>query len=102
MAHRNPGLLLVATQGQDLIASALGAWDGRRGWIYRLATAPEHRRAGIASRLITQIEDRLRELGCPKVNVRVREGNHGGRAFWRSRGYSLDSSTGLGKELGGL
>src|SRR5881409_998662 len=71
-AERNPGLLLVATSGDDLIASALGAWDGRRGWIYHVATAAAHRRSGIASRLVRRLEQRLRAAGAPKVNVIVR------------------------------
>ena len=91
MARRNPGLLLVASEGTRVVAAALGAWDGRRGWIYHVATAPSHRRQGLASKLVDQVEAGLRDLGCPKVSVLVRDANDDGRAFWRDRGYTEGS-----------
>lgn len=91
LARRNPGLLLVASEGTRVVASALGAWDGRRGWIYHVATAETHRRQGLASKLVDQVEAGLRDLGCPKVSVLVRDENEDGRAFWRARGYDEGS-----------
>ena len=91
MARRNPGLLLVAAEGSRIVGSALGAWDGRRGWIYHVATAESHRRQGIARRLVDQVEAGLRDLGCPKVSVLVRDENDDGREFWIDRGYEQGS-----------
>lgn len=91
MARRNPGLLLVASEGTRIVGSALGAWDGRRGWIYHVATAESRRRRGIASKLVNQIEAGLRDLGCPKVSVLVRDENPDGRGFWTARGYEEGS-----------
>ena len=91
LARRNPGLLLVAAEGTRIVGSALGAWDGRRGWIYHVATAESHRRQGIATRLVEQVEAGLRNLGCPKVSVLVRDENDDGREFWIERGYEAGS-----------
>jgi ribosomal protein S18 acetylase RimI-like enzyme len=99
LARRNPGLVLVATEGSRIIGSALGAWDGRRGWIYHVATAESHRRRGVATKLIAQIEAGLGDLGCPKVNVVVRDESEEGRAFWKARGYTPGQSRHYGKEL---
>ena len=101
LARRNPGLALVASEGGRIVASALGAWDGRRGWIYHVATAESHRRQGIASKLVETIEAGLGDLGCPKVNVLVRDESAGGRAFWKARGYAVGSTQHYGKELAG-
>jgi ribosomal protein S18 acetylase RimI-like enzyme len=98
MARRNPGLLLVASEGTRVIASALGAWDGRRGWIYHVATDETHRRQGIASRLVDQVEAGLRDLGCPKVSALVRDTNEDGRGFWHARGYK-EASRQFAREL---
>jgi ribosomal protein S18 acetylase RimI-like enzyme len=101
-AARNPGLFLVATTAAGSIAgSAMGAWDGRRGWIYHVATAASHRRSGVASTLIALIEEQLAELGAVRVNVIVREGNDRGRAFWTAAGYQPAASRQWGKDLGG-
>ncbi len=91
LARRNPGLLLVASEGTRVVGSALGAWDGRRGWIYHVATAESHRRQGIATKLVEQVEKGLRDLGCPKVSVLVRDENDDGREFWLERGYEQGS-----------
>jgi ribosomal protein S18 acetylase RimI-like enzyme len=98
-AGRNPGLLLVATQGGTIVASALGGWDGRRGWIYHVATAPTHRRQGLATRLVRQIEARLTELGSPRANVLVREDNEDGLRFWEALGYADRRTRQFGKSL---
>jgi ribosomal protein S18 acetylase RimI-like enzyme len=81
------------------VGTALGAWDGRRGWIYHLAVADDHRRAGLGRRLVHEVERKLRALGCPKVNVVVREGNEGGAAFWGELGYELVGSRLHAREL---
>jgi GNAT superfamily N-acetyltransferase len=99
LARRNPGLVLVAAEGTRVVGSALGAWDGRRGWIYHVATASTHRRLGIARRLIAEVESGLRALGCPKVNVMVRHENDDGAAFWKALGYGPGTARQLSKEF---
>ncbi|HYK94364.1 MAG TPA: GNAT family N-acetyltransferase [Candidatus Dormibacteraeota bacterium] len=99
LARRNPGLVLVAADGSRVVGSALGAWDGRRGWIYHVVIAPTHRRRGIATRLVGQIESALVSLGCPKANVMIRPDADGGTGFWTARGYAMSAARQYGKEL---
>ena len=99
LARRNPGLVLVASEAGRIVGSALGAFDGRRGWIYHLATAESHRRQGVASKLVAQVEAGLVDLGCPKVNAIVRDESESGRAFWKARGYAVNAAQQFGKEL---
>lgn len=99
LAERNAGLVLVATQGSRIVGTALGAWDGRRGWIYHLAIAEDHRRSGLGRRLVHEVERKLRALGCPKVEVVVRDGNEPAAAFWRALGYEVIRSRLHGREL---
>jgi ribosomal protein S18 acetylase RimI-like enzyme len=87
LAERNPGLLLVATQEKAVIGSALGAWDGRRGWIYHVAAAKDQRRSGVATRLVREVEERLRKRGARKVNIVVRDDNPSAALFWEAAGY---------------
>ena len=101
LVRRNPGLALVATEAGRIVGSALGAWDGRRGWIYHVATAASHRRGGVARRLVEQVEGALRDLGAPKVNVLVRSDSDGGPELWKELGYKPADSRLYGKELEG-
>jgi GNAT superfamily N-acetyltransferase len=98
-AQRNPGTFLVAARGGEIVGSALGGWDGRRGWIYHVATAPAERRTGLATRLVRQIEERMRALGCRKINAMVVDDNDGAAAFWTSLGYTPAPARQFGREL---
>lgn len=99
MARRNPGLMLVATADKQVVGSALGAWDGRHGWIYHMATAKSHRRSGVGRSLVEEIERRLGALGCYDVNVNVGESNAGAQRFWSAVGYPAVATRRYRKEL---
>lgn len=96
---RNPGLSIVAEDDGAIVGSVLGAWDGRRGWLYHVAVAPDHRREGLATELVTVVEDRLRALGCPRVLVVVEAANRDALEFWTTLGYEPRDTYQLGKSL---
>jgi ribosomal protein S18 acetylase RimI-like enzyme len=98
-AKRNPGTFLVAHQAEAIVGSAMGGWDGRRGWIYHVATSPEVRRTGLATRLVQDVEARLAALGARRVDLLVRDGNQAGAKFWRSLGYEATTATQYVKDL---
>jgi ribosomal protein S18 acetylase RimI-like enzyme len=98
-AARNPGLLLVATADGSVIASTMGGWDGRRGWIYHVAVAERYRRKGLATRLVRRVEQRLRVVGAPKLNAIVRDENAAAQRFWASLGYEVSPTTQYSREL---
>jgi ribosomal protein S18 acetylase RimI-like enzyme len=98
-AARNPGLFLLAEDDRRIVGSALGGWDGRRGWLYHVATHPDARRRGLARDLVVRLEARLREMGCPKVNLIVWAENEEAMRFWESIGYQREKAVEYGKHL---
>jgi ribosomal protein S18 acetylase RimI-like enzyme len=96
-----PELLLVAVLDGALVGAVMAGFDGVRGWIYHLAVAPEHRRRGIATRLVRAAESGLRERGCPKVNLQVRASNVEVVAFYESLGFNIEERTSMGRRLDG-
>jgi ribosomal protein S18 acetylase RimI-like enzyme len=99
-AARNPGLTFVAEDDRGrIVGSTLAGWDGRRGWLYHVATAPDHRRAGLASTLVRLAEDGLRAIGCARVLVIVEASNAPGLEFWQAMGYELRDARHLAKAL---
>jgi ribosomal protein S18 acetylase RimI-like enzyme len=98
-AARNPGLFLIATDDGGIAASALGGWDGRRGWLYHVAVRDDKRRHGLGARLVGMIESRLRASGCPKINLIVWDTNTTGMAFWSALGYARAATVEYEKTL---
>lgn len=87
LAH-GPGLMLVSQDSRGwVIGVVVGTFDGRRGWIHRLAVHPDHRRHGLATRLVAELENRLTARGAPRINLLVMPDNDTGLAFWQRLGY---------------
>lgn len=95
------GRLLVATSGVRLVATVMAGYDGRRGWINYVAVAPPYQRTGVGRAMMEAAEAYFRELDCPKVNLQVRQANHGAMEFYRALGYEVDEVVSLGKRLVG-
>ncbi|MGI4895465.1 MAG: GNAT family N-acetyltransferase [Janthinobacterium lividum] len=86
--EHGPDLMLVAAHPRDgIVGAVLGTFDGRRGWIHRLAVHPDHRRTGLASALVREVEQRLSAHGAPRINLLVMPDNTGALQFWRRLGY---------------
>jgi ribosomal protein S18 acetylase RimI-like enzyme len=91
--------LLVLEEDGELIGSVMVGYEGHRGWINYLAVHPAHRRQGLGRLLMDEAETRLRGLGCPKVNLQVRNSNEAAREFYRQIGYTFDEAVSFGKRL---
>jgi ribosomal protein S18 acetylase RimI-like enzyme len=82
---------VVAEVDATLVGSLVGAYDGWRGNLYRLAVAPAHRGQGIARRLLDEAHHALRVLGARRITAIVDRDNAPAVRFWESSGYRLDS-----------
>jgi GNAT superfamily N-acetyltransferase len=49
---RNPGLSFVARQDGKIVGAVLCGHDGRRGYLYHLAVAPENRHQGLGRAIV--------------------------------------------------
>lgn len=89
--ERNPGLFLVAEDGGVVVGTVLGAWDGRRAYLYHVAVAPSQHRQGIGRALIAAVAVRIWALGVRTLHLRVGADNQGAIAFYQSLGFTLDT-----------
>ena len=85
--ERNPETCFVALDGEKLIGVIMAGHDGRRGYIYHTAVAPEHRRRGIAKQLVEASLNALKSFGISKVALLVFERNKEGNEFWEKLGF---------------
>jgi ribosomal protein S18 acetylase RimI-like enzyme len=92
-------LFFVAEDGSEIIGTAMAGYDGHRGWVYAVAVDPEYRRRNIGAALMKRIEDGLKAIGCPKLNLQIREGNEEVVAFYKKLGYEVEPRVSMGKLL---
>jgi len=67
--------------------SVFGTHDGRKGWINRVAVAPEFQRQNIAKKLIAEVEDRFSELGIDIISCLVEDWNTKSLKVFEKLGY---------------
>ena len=68
-------LFLVIEYNNLIIGSAMAGYDGHRGYVYYLAIDPIHQNKGLGKLLMDNIEKKLKEIGCPKINIFIRSSN---------------------------
>ena len=95
----NPDLFFVGEINGQIIASCMAGYDGHRGWIYYLAIHPDHQKKGLAKLIMTHAENNLKSMGCPKINLMVRDTNVSVIDFYKTIGYANDSVCVLSKRL---
>lgn len=97
--HVQPDLFLVMEIDATVVATAMAGYDGHRGWVYYFAVAPTLQSQGLGRQLLGHVEERLTEMGCPKIQLQVRSGNTGTLAFYEHLGYQTYDSYSAGKRL---
>ena len=86
---RNPDTCFAAVSDGKIIGVILTGHDGRRAIIHHMCVHPDHRRMGIAGRLVKEAEQALKKEGIQKIFGLVFKDNDTANAFWESQGYSL-------------
>lgn len=94
-----PELFLVAIDGDQLIATVMGGYEGHRAWINYLAVVPEYQHKGVGQKIMRAIEERLVAAGSPKINLQVRSTNSAVIQFYESIGYSQEDVVSMGKRI---
>jgi ribosomal protein S18 acetylase RimI-like enzyme len=92
-------LFLVGVVGDTVVASVMAGYEGHRGWVNYLAVEPGRQGVGLGRALMDEVEARLIERGCPKINLQVRTSNPEAIAFYERLGFAVDDAVSLGKRL---
>lgn len=89
MSSRNKGLFLVYEDPstKEIVGTVMGGWDGWRGWIYKLAVSPEHRRRGIGNELVVAVSDGLRKTGAGIIRAYIEKENEASLGLFRELGF---------------
>lgn len=82
----NPKTSLVVEIDGKIVGTALGGFDGRRGYIYHFVIDGEMQGRGIGTSLLEGLEGRFRELGARRLHLMIYNDNEAWR-FYEKRGY---------------
>jgi ribosomal protein S18 acetylase RimI-like enzyme len=82
-----PRNFMGAFDGDRLVGALIATWDGRRGWINRLAVHPQARRRGLATRLIAAAEAELKSRGALVIAALVEPSNVPSLSLFSASGY---------------
>lgn len=92
-------LFLVGASEGRIVATVMAGFDGHRGWVHLVAVSPAYRRQGFGRAMMIEAENKLRQIGCTKINLQVRASNQGVVSFYEKLGYAVEERVSMGKRL---
>ncbi|MEM7779592.1 MAG: GNAT family acetyltransferase [Pseudomonadota bacterium] len=99
LAERDELFFVAEDHEQAVLGTIMAGWDGHRGWLYAVAVRPDLQRSGIGRQLVETAMAALKQRGCNKVNLQIREGNEEVAAFYQSLGFEIEPRTSMGRRL---
>ncbi len=85
---RNPTTSVVCEKDGKIIGAILCGHDGRRGCMYHVCVAKEHRRNGVGKAMVVFCMEALKAEHINKVSLIAFTKNDVGNAFWNSIGWT--------------
>lgn len=92
LLERDPEALIVAVDHGVIVGTLIVGFDGWRCHLYRLTVRDDHRRTGVASRLLEHAFERARRLGAKRIDAMVDGSNASAIGFWETHGFELDTN----------
>jgi ribosomal protein S18 acetylase RimI-like enzyme len=92
-------LFFVAVLEGTVVGTAMGGYDGHRGWLYKLAVLPDIQGRGIGRALVLRVVAELKARGCPKMNLQVMASNAKVIAFYEKLGFAVEERISMGRLL---
>lgn len=82
-----PDLFFVMLIDGMVAGSVMAGFDGHRGWLNYLCIHPDFRDRGYGRDLTAHAVEQLKQSGCPKVNLQIRNTNTGVIEFYKKAGF---------------
>lgn len=85
----NPDSCFKVVKNGSIIGSVIGAFNGRRSWIYHLAIHPKFQQKGLGSKLVKKLESKLKQKGVTKIILGVSMTNLSVVSFYEKHNFKI-------------
>jgi ribosomal protein S18 acetylase RimI-like enzyme len=69
--EKNPDLSVLIEEDGEILGTALGSYDGRRGYIQKVVTSKKYRNHGIGKQAVLEVINRLKSVGALYIPISV-------------------------------
>jgi ribosomal protein S18 acetylase RimI-like enzyme len=99
MSSPSSDVLVYKDQVEGILGAVMVGYDGHRGWLYYVATAPHVQGTGIGRKMVEAAESWLGEKGVMKAQLLIRESNTQAVSFYEHLGFEPAPRVVMGKWL---
>ena len=86
---RNPELFLIGKEQEKIIATVIGAFDGRRGYVHHLAVDPMYQEKGYGKTIMDDLIERFRKKKVHKIHLFIQKQNKKVVDFYSKQGWEI-------------
>jgi GNAT superfamily N-acetyltransferase len=94
--EKNPNLSVLIEHNGKIIGTALGSYDGRRGYLQKVVTSKESRKKGIGKQLVNEVVRRLKTVGALYIPISIEEELI---PFYEKCGFAMKDSASMSIDL---
>lgn len=95
---KNPDLSVLLENDDEIIATVLGSYDGRRGYIQKVVTAKNYRGKGYGTQVVKEVIKRLKKTGAVYIPISAEKENI---SFYEKCGFKKKTSISMSMDLEG-
>ena len=89
LIKRNPQSCIVGYISGKVIATVMGGFDGRRGYVHHLAVDPDYQNEGYGKLMMDHLIKQFKTLRVVKIHLFVETRNKKVIEFYRSLGWAI-------------
>ena len=94
--NKNPDLSILAEENGIILGTALGSFDGRRGYLQKVVVDKNFRKQGLGQELVENVVDKLKNLGAVYIPIAIEQEYV---SFYENRGFKKSSQVPMGLDI---
>jgi ribosomal protein S18 acetylase RimI-like enzyme len=87
--NRNPELFLIGKKDGKIVATVIGTFDGRRGYVHHLAVDPDYQKKKYGKLIMDKIIELFRKNNVHKIHLFIEKTNRQVVEFYSKLGWEI-------------